>query len=97
MIADRPAVLGNNYVLTCDVSGEETLSSTLAYQWTRDNGTTQAQVGKNSRILSFSPLSLSDAGRYTCSVNVSSPYLNSNIVAATSGTNSQTIVFQSEF
>ena len=97
VIAERAAVLGNKHVLTCDVSGEETLSSTLAYQWTRDNGTTQAPVGTNSRTLTFSVLSLSDAGRYTCGVNVSSPYLNSNIVAASSGATSQTIVFRSEF
>ena len=97
MIANRAAVLGSSYVLTCDVSGDETLSSTLAYQWTWDNGTIQVPVGTNSSTLSFSPLSLSDTGRYTCSVTVSSPYLNSNIIATSSGATSQTIVFQSEF
>ena len=73
----------SGYSLTCDVTGDENLSSTRTYQWTRDNGT-MTQVGTNSKTLSFSSLSLSNAGRYTCNVTVSSLYLNSNVMALSS-------------
>ena len=69
------------YTLTCAVTGAENLSPTITYQWTKDNGATQTQVGTNSNTLSFSPLSLSDAGRYTCTVTVSSPYLSGDLVS----------------
>ena len=36
-------------------------------------------MGADPKVLSFSPLRLSDAGRYTCQATVSSPYLNSDI------------------
>ena len=84
------------YTLTCSVTGAENLSPTITYQWTRDIGTTQTQVETNSNTLSFSPLSLSDAGRYTCDVTVSSPYLNSDIMAASVPGNSPSVTFQSK-
>ena len=91
---NRAPTLGNIYVLTCDVSGAENLSPATTYQWSRDSGTgTQTQVGK-SRTLSFSPLSLSDAGQYSCSVTVNSPYLNSDIMA--SSLNYHTLMLQGE-
>ena len=87
-------VLGrNDYILACDVFGDENLMPTVTYQWTRDNGTIET-VGTNSRTLSFSHFSLSDAGQYTCSVTVSSPYLNSNVTVSSG--NPQTVMFQSE-
>ena len=57
----------NGYSLTCNVAVNESLNSTI-YQWTKNNGT-QTQVGAG-RVLSFSPLRLSDAGRYTCQATV---------------------------
>ena len=84
------------YTLTCAVTGAGILSPTITYQWTRDNGTTQTQVGTNSNTLSFSLLSLSDAGRYTCGVTVSSPYLNSDIMAASIPGTSPSVTFQSK-
>ena len=84
----------SGYSLTCDVTGDENLSSTRTYQWTRDNGNTQTQVGTNSNSLSFSSLSLSDAGRYTCSVTVSSPYLNTSVMALSSS--SEDVMFESK-
>ena len=83
----------SGYSLTCNVTGDENLSSTRTYQWTRDNGT-MTQVGTNSNSLSFSSLGLSDAGRYTCSVTVSSPYLNSNVVVSSS--NSEVVMLESK-
>ena len=83
----------SGYSLTCDVTGDENLSSIRTYHWTRDNGA-MSQVGTNSNTLSFSSLSLSDAGRYTCNVTVSSPYLNNNVMALSS--NSEDVVFESK-
>ena len=62
-------VLGESgYSLTCDVTvtGADAGNPSITYQWTKNNGT-QTQVGTD-RVLSFSPLRLSDAGRYiyTC-------------------------------
>ena len=81
----------NGYSLACTVSGTNRLNPSIIYQWTKNNGSqTQIQV----EVLSFSPLRLSDAGRYTCQATVSSPYLNENIIMMSS--NSHDIMFQSE-
>ena len=89
-------VLGQNgYSLTCSVSGATNLNSSITYQWTKTNGTqTQLQSdGADPKVLSFSPLRLSDAGRYTCQAIVSSPYLNSDITRM----DSQDVTLQSKF
>ena len=65
--------------LTCDVSGADNLNPMITYQWTRNDGSTQTPVGTNSNTLTLSPLRLSDAGDYNCSVNISSNLLNSPI------------------
>ena len=92
--ANRVPELGqNDYMLTCGISGSDSLSPTITYQWTRNNGT-QAQVGTNSNTLSFSPLRLSDVGRYTCEVIISSPFLNSDVTMPSS--DSQIVTLQSE-
>ena len=67
----------SGYSLTCGVTGAENLSPSITYQWTKNNGT-QTQVGAD-RVLSFSPLRLSDVEQYTCQATVSSPYLNNDI------------------
>ena len=63
--------LGQNYSLTCGVTVTEAgnPNPSITYQWTKNNGT-QTQV-EADRVLSFSPLRLSDAGRYTCQATVS--------------------------
>ena len=78
-----PELGQNGYSLTCGVSGAGNLSPTITYRWTRDNGT-QTQVGTNSNTLSFSPLRLTDVGRYTCEVTISSLFLNSDITMPSS-------------
>ena len=72
---------GQSNTLTCNVSGDEDLNLTITYQWTKNNGT-QTHVGTNSNTLSFFFLRLSDAGQYTCQVNVTSPYLHNVINTA---------------
>ena len=75
--------IGESYSLTCSVAGAENLNSTISYQWTKNAGTTQTQVGINFNILSFSPLRLSDAANYTCRVIIDSSFLSSSISSMT--------------
>ena len=39
---------GENYQLTCSVSGAENLSPTITYRWTKNSGSGQTQVGIGS-------------------------------------------------
>ena len=78
-------------ILTCDVSGAERLSPTIDYQWTRNDETVS---DGNSRTLTLSPIQLSHAGNYTCSVTVSSSLLNNTISAPAS--NSQLVIILSK-
>ena len=82
-------VLGQNYSLTCDatVTGADAEEpSVISYQWTKDNG---SQVG-TGRLLSFSPLRLSDAGRYACQATVTINPCNNT------GMETQDVTLQSE-
>ena len=66
---NTPLMVGQTgNTLTCDVNGAEDLSPSKTYQWTRNNGTNQIQVGNNSMTLPLSPLQLSHAGNYSCSI-----------------------------
>ena len=71
---------GKDYQLTCSVSGAENLNPTMAYQWTKNSGSSQTQV-ETSSTLSFTPLRLSDAASYVCEVITSSSYLTGDITA----------------
>ena len=75
---------GEDYQLTCSVSGAENLNPTTTYRWTKNSGSGQTQVGINSNTLSFTPLQLADAARYVCGVTISSSYLINDIAAMTS-------------
>ena len=75
----------NGYSLTCVVYGVENINPSITYQWTKNNGTqTQLQVGATPKVLSFSPLRLSDAGQYTCLVIVASSYLFNGVTTTAS-------------
>ena len=63
---------GQNCTLSCTVTGLTNSNPTITYQWMKNNGTHQIQVGNNSNKLSFPSLRLSDAGQYTCQVTVDS-------------------------
>ena len=71
----------SGFTLTCCVIGADRLNPFIIYQWTKDNGTqTQIQDGSNPRTVSFHPLRVSDAGRYTCQATISSASLSNDIV-----------------
>ena len=78
------------YSLTCNVSGGDIHNLPIAYQWTRNQGVTSTQVGTNLLILSLSPLRLSDAGSYSCTVT--SILLNDPVIAD----NSLSVIIQSK-
>ena len=61
-----------SYSLTCEVSGASGPISPSAYQWRKDG--TNISTGS---ILSFTSLSLSDAGQYICQVTVDGMMLSS--------------------
>ena len=68
---------GQNYTLTCCVSGADSVSFIVeSYQWTKSNGTlTEMQTASNSAVLSFSPLVESDVGQYICQITINSSLL----------------------
>ena len=72
---------GQSYQLTCSLSGAENLNPMIVFHWTKNSGSGQTQVGTNSNTLSFTPLRLSDAANYVCSVTIASNYLTGNIIA----------------
>ena len=86
---------GENYQLTCSVSGTGNLNPTISYQWAKNSGSGRTQVGTDSHVLSFTPLQLSDAASYVCEVTVASNYLTGDIVAM--NVNLQNVRIQSEY
>lgn len=65
---------GQNYSLTCTVSGIETST----YQWMK-NGTTLHETGST---LYFTPMKLSDAGKYFCGISFSTWTFNDSIAVS---------------
>jgi hypothetical protein len=76
---DIAPVAGQDYVLSCGITGAENLSPNITYQWTKDSGGYRTQIGNRSNPISFSPLKLSDAGQYMCCVIVQSPYIYNEV------------------
>ena len=65
------------YSLTCAVIGAESLTDAMVtYQWSKNGA---AVLGQTMATLSFSPLTFSDAGSYTCRATVSSSLLGGPI------------------
>jgi uncharacterized protein YaiE (UPF0345 family) len=89
------ATAGENYQLTCNVSGAENLNPTTTYRWTKNSGSGQTEVGANSNTFSFTLLRLADAASYVCEVTIDSSYLTGDIMAM--NTDSQDVRIQSEF
>ena len=59
-------VAGLNYSLSCEVSGIDTNTTTLSYEWKKDD----TLLSKMDPLLSFSPFRLSHAGHYSCTINM---------------------------
>ena len=78
MISGGTPTVGESYSLTCTVTGADRLNATITYQWLKDNTVVS---GETQSTLSFSSLSLSDAGQYRCDVTVSSTLLRDSITA----------------
>ena len=90
------SVLGESgFTLTCYVSGADHLNPFITYQWTKqfDGTQTQIQDGPDPRTISFTPLSISDVGCYTCQATISSFDLNINLVR--SGSQDVTVTSES--
>ena len=67
-------IVGNEFNITCVVSGVDGLTPTFTYQWTKDGGDS---ISPNSEsAVSFRSLIISNAGMYTCKVNVSSDHFH---------------------
>ena len=62
------------------------------YQWFKNKSVTEVEVDNESDTLSFSPLRLSDAGRYTCQATVRSFLFDDDITVM----QSQDVKIQSE-
>ena len=79
-IESHSLMTGTNFSLNCTVNGTAKLRPKLSYEWMHFNGTDLEETGTNSSKLLFSPLKLSDAGEYMCTVNISSNLLNTNLI-----------------
>ena len=74
-------VVGENYTLTCNVTGGVTTAST--YRWFRDGS---LLIETPTRTLSFSPLLETDSGVYTCEGTRSSiTRTSANLTVAVAG------------
>ena len=67
---------GESHVLDCAISGANNLEENIAFQW---RGPNRAREESTSAQLALSTVGFSDAGIYTCTATVSSPYLNKSI------------------
>ena len=77
-------VAGSMYSLTCTLTGAERLTdSTTNYQWFKNGEVVSSQT---METLSFSSLSFSDAGGYTCQVTVMSNLLSGHITMNSTNT-----------
>ncbi len=60
-----PPIEGQTYSLTCAIRGIESQVTMAEYQWTKNGGNKAS-----SPTLTFSPLTRSDDGTYTCTVTI---------------------------
>ena len=67
---------GESLVLDCAISGANNLEGNIAFQW---RGPNRAREESTATRLTLNTVGFSDAGIYTCTATVSSPYLNEDI------------------
>ena len=86
---------GSMYSLTCTVTGAEKLTgSTIAYQWFKDGVMVS---GQTMETFSFTSLSFSDAGHYTCQATVMSNLLSGPITTTRSNSVDAYVTLTCEF
>jgi len=71
-----PFTAGQPYTLNCtaSVDGKDDLSTTTMITWTKPSRNITSVTG-SSLSLSLNPLRISDAGDYSCTISVFSPFL----------------------
>ena len=69
-------VEGQDYTLTCQVSGHHSLLASLRYQWLNNS---IVMFAHTTTSVSFRQVDRYDSALYTCRVTISSPLLNSDI------------------
>ena len=77
-------MVGSMYSLTCTVTGTERLADAgamVTYQWLKNGAMVSSQI---MATLSFSPLTFSDTGSYTCQTTGTSSLLSAPITTASS-------------
>ena len=85
--------VGAMYSLTCTVTGAERLTgSTITYQWFKDGVVVS---GQTMETLSFTSLTFSDAGGYTCEATVMSSLLSGPITTTRSSPVDVTLICES--
>ena len=84
IIESTSGIAGENFDLLCGILGAENLNPSVTYRWTKNSGGHQIQVGTNSSTLSFTPIQLSDANNYSCTITITSDYLTTSITAMAS-------------
>ncbi len=80
-------VVGSMYSLICTITGAERLTehdAVVNYQWLKNDALVSRQT---MATLSFSPLTPSDAGNYTCRATVTSSLLSVPIISASNTSN----------
>ena len=77
-------MLGEDYNLTCTVMGADKLNPMISYEWTRTQNEDQLEMVDNkNNVYSFPAFRFSDAGNYSCMVNINSNYIE-DIIMVTS-------------
>lgn len=64
---------GSEYILTCVLSGHQSLMATVMYQWFNNSNLLQGQTRER---LIFNSVSRYDNGTYSCQVSIHSPLIN---------------------
>ena len=86
---------GSTYSLTCSVTGAERLTgSTITYQWFKDGVMVS---GQTMETFSFTPLSFSDAGGYSCQATIMSDLLSGPITTTRSNSVNVTLTCEPNF
>ena len=79
-------MVGSMYSLTCIITlVERFIDAMVTYQWFKNSTVVS---GQPMATLSFSPLTFSDAGSYTCQATITSSLLSDPITTASSNSES---------